>query len=250
MRTLVAALACRNDGSRLYGKPMQNLDIENGITVLHHMIQWLRTVSEVSEIVLGVAEGYPNLVFMDVARRSGVPFIIGDEEDVLGRLIQCGDRVQATDVLRLTTESPFTAFETISDAWTAHVEGDHDFSCLDNVPVGCGFEIIKMDVLRESHRSGGARHRSELCSLFIRENKDQFSTCHIEAPVALRGRTDLRLAIDYPQDLVLCRAVYENFKHMAPLIPVDEIVSFLDRRPDLTALVEPLVSPTLAKMNL
>ena len=33
-RKLVAAIACRNQGSRLYGKPIQNLDVEDGITIL------------------------------------------------------------------------------------------------------------------------------------------------------------------------------------------------------------------------
>ena len=31
---LVAAIAVRNNGSRLYGKPLQNLDTENGISIL------------------------------------------------------------------------------------------------------------------------------------------------------------------------------------------------------------------------
>lgn len=250
MRTLVAALACRNDGSRLYGKPMQNLDVQKGITVLQHMIEWIRTTGDINHMVLGIAAGYPNLVFMDVARQNGIPYIIGDEKDVLGRLIQCGERVRATDVLRLTTESPFAAFDTIPDAWRAHVQGDHDFSCLDNVPVGIGYEIFTLDALRASHQDGDSRHRSELCSLFIRENKQRFSINYIEAPGALRGRTDLRLAIDYPEDLVLCRAVYEHFKHTAPRLPVADVVAFLDERPDLKALVAPLVAATLAKMNL
>ena len=37
-RKLVAALACRNQGTRLYGKPLQNLDIDKGITILDYMI--------------------------------------------------------------------------------------------------------------------------------------------------------------------------------------------------------------------
>jgi len=53
-----------------------------------------------------------------------------------------------------------------------------------------------------------------------------------------------------PEDLVLCRAVYDNFRNLAPRIPVAEIVRFLDGRPDLTSLVEPLVAPTLSKMYL
>jgi spore coat polysaccharide biosynthesis protein SpsF len=249
MRKLVAALACRNDGARLYGKPLQNLDVESGITVIRHIVDWLRTTPEVDEIVLGISEGIANLVFIDVARKLGVPYIIGDEKDVLGRLIQCGDRAQATDVLRLTTESPFSAFETIPEAWGAHVEGDQDFSCLDDVPAGCGFEIIKLEALKVSHRKGADRHRSELCSLYIRENRHQFKIRNIEAPSYLGGRTDLRLAIDYPEDLVLCRTVYANFRHLAPRIPVAEIVTFLDGNPDLRALVEPLVQPTLSLLN-
>jgi hypothetical protein len=37
-RKLIAALAVRNQGSRLYGKPLQNLDVESGTTVL--AISW------------------------------------------------------------------------------------------------------------------------------------------------------------------------------------------------------------------
>ena len=33
MRKLVAALACRNKGSRLYGKPLQNLDIDKVLEI-------------------------------------------------------------------------------------------------------------------------------------------------------------------------------------------------------------------------
>ena len=37
-RKLVAALACRNQGSRLYGKPLQNLDIEKGIRIIDNIV--------------------------------------------------------------------------------------------------------------------------------------------------------------------------------------------------------------------
>ena len=47
MRKLVAALACRVTGNRLYGKPLQNLDTKAGITILDHMIDLLQTVSAI-----------------------------------------------------------------------------------------------------------------------------------------------------------------------------------------------------------
>ena len=44
MRKLVAALACRINGSRLYGKPLQNLDIEKGISILDNIIGCLKQI--------------------------------------------------------------------------------------------------------------------------------------------------------------------------------------------------------------
>ena len=50
MRRLVVALACRNNGSRLYGKPLQNLDIENRKSILKHLIECFSEVEVIEEI--------------------------------------------------------------------------------------------------------------------------------------------------------------------------------------------------------
>ena len=52
-------------------------------------------------------------------------------------------------------------------------------------------------------------------------------------------RPDIRLSVDYPEDLVLCRAVYQHFKDKAPLIPLSDIIAYLDTRPDLLELIAP-----------
>lgn len=246
-RKLVAALACRNQGTRLYGKPLQNLDIKKGLTILDYMIQSIKTYDAVDEIVLGVSEGKDNKVFSDVAQKHEIHCIFGDEEDVLARLIACADKVDATDIFRVTTESPFTYFEAINDAWNEHKTSGVSVTALDNLPDGSGFEIISVDAYRRAHESGEDRHRSELCSLYLRENKDKFLFNFVEIPESCR-RMDIRLTVDYPEDLVLCRAVYERFKDMAPLIPLEKIIRFLDDRPDLKNLVDPFVDEGLKTM--
>lgn len=248
-RKLIAALACRNAGSRLYGKPLQNLDIEKGISVLQYMIDCVKTIPEISEIVLGISEGLDNLIYTTIAKENNIFYIIGDEKDVLGRLIQCADRCQATDIFRLTTESPFTYFEAIEEAWKDHVEGNYDLSCLDNLPDGSGFEIIKIDAYKYSHSNGEDRHRSELCSLYIRENKNKFSIKNVNIPQLIQ-RTDIRLTIDYPEDLILCRAVYKHFQHLAPKIPLADIIAFLDENPQLKTIVDPFIEEGLKTMYL
>lgn len=248
-RKLVAALACRNQGSRLYGKPLQNLDIDGGVSILSHMVQWIRTVSVVDDIVLGISEGSHNVCFVDFAKEHGLSYIIGDEHDVLARLIQCGRKANATDILRLTTESPFTYFEAIDEAWVKHVSQGYDCSFLDNLPDGSGFELHVLDKLAYAHEQGQRKHRSELCSLYIRENKDKFKIQYVEIPSALR-RLDIRLTVDYPEDLVFCRRIYQEFKSLAPRIPLDKIIAFIDENPELKKLVDPFVPEGLKTMHL
>jgi spore coat polysaccharide biosynthesis protein SpsF (cytidylyltransferase family) len=108
----------------------------------------------------------------------------------------------------------------------------------DDVIDGCGFEIISLSALETSHAKGERKHRSELCTLYLRENHDQFSIIRLAAPPEL-VRRDLRLTVDNPEDLALCRAVYTTFKEQAPQIRVHDIVAFLDANPSLIALTAP-----------
>ena len=243
MRRLVAALACRANGSRLYGKPLQLLDVARNISVLDHMIALYKTEPAIAEIVLGVAEGTPNEVFHEVAASHGLKSIRGDERDVLKRLIQCGEAGGGTDIFRVTTESPFTHFESIPEVWRRHVDDGNDITVIDGLPEGSHFEIFTLEALERSHRLGNERHRSEMCSLYIREHRGDFTLAVIPVPDNVQ-RQDLRLTIDYPEDLVLCRRIYEALAGAAPRIPLTSIIAFLDSRPDLKALVEPYVSPS------
>ena len=239
-RRLVAALACRNQSARLYAKPLQNLDIEKGLSVIEYLLQWIGQLKIIDEIVLGISESNENLAFVELAKRKNLSYILGDEIDVLGRLVQCGEKGNATDVFRVTTESPFIYIEAIEKAWDEHVLGNYDFTCLDHVPDGSGFEIIRLETLKYAHDHGDKIHRSEFCSLYIREHEEHFKIQHIEPPAEVK-RTDIRLTIDYPEDLILCRAVYSQFKEKAPFIPLAEVIQYLDANPDLKKIVDPLV---------
>jgi len=249
MKKLVAALACRNNGSRLYGKPLQNLDINEGIRIIDNIVACLQSFDEISEVVLGISEGAENHDFIDYARANNLDFVIGDEKDVLSRLIKCGEHAGATDIFRVTSESPFAYHNLVKDAWNRHLDNESDATFLDDIIDGCGFEILNLSALQSSHAKGEDKHRSELCTLYIRENKDLFKIDYVTPPVVL-NRKDLRLTVDYPEDLILCRAVYEAFKHQMPRVELTEVVEFLDRNPDLKKLTAPFCEAGYSNMYL
>ena len=239
MKKLVAALACRNQGTRLYGKPIQNLDIENRITIIDNVISCLQSISCIDEVVLGISEGIENEIFIKIANQKNLKYIVGDEHDVLARLISCGKVSNASDIFRVTSESPFLFFEPVENLWINHVKNNLDATFYDDIIDGCGFEILSLRSLIKSHDEGSEKHSSELCTLYIRENLEKFKVYKPEVE-SLLVRKDLRLTVDNPEDLVVCRAVYNEFNKNAPRIPIKEIVKFLDKNKQLKELVYPL----------
>lgn len=234
-RKLVAALACRNQGSRLYGKPLQNLDVVAGVRIIDQIIANLKSISCIDEIVLGIAEGVENEVFIRIANENGLKHVVGDGIDVLGRLICCGEIAEATDIFRVTTESPFLYFEPVEEIWNQHLNENVDATFMDDVIDGCGFQIISLGALKISHLKGTEKHRSEFCSLYIRENPADFKIIRKFPPNELI-RKDIRLTVDNPEDLALCRILYGIFKNVAPKISISEIVLFLDQNQSLIDL--------------
>lgn len=243
MRKLVAALACRMAGSRLYGKPIQNLDISSQYTILDNILATLNHMPCISECILGIADGIENEAIEEYAKKKKLSFVRGDEVDVLSRLIKCGHTSNATDVFRITTECPFIYFESLEELWRRHVDMDNDLTAIDGLPEGVGYEFFKLSALEKSHKLGDERHRSELCSLYIRENIEQFK---VEVTIPENRellRYELRLTVDYPEDLVLCRKVFQNFKSEAPLIPLHKIIDYLDENPEVKNLVREYIEP-------
>jgi spore coat polysaccharide biosynthesis protein SpsF len=238
-RKLVAAIACRNNGSRLYGKPLQNLDVVKQVTILDNIISCLKSLNVIDEIVLGISLGNDNVSYVDYAKKNQLNYILGDEKDVLSRLISCGNKANATDIFRVTSESPFLYFDEVVNLWKHYVDSQLDAIFMDEIIDGCGFEIISLEALKKSHNYGNERHRSELCSLYIRENINEFNVEKVFPPGSLI-RKDLRLTVDNPEDLVVCRAVYQHFKKYAPQIPLFEVVKYLDLNSNLKDLIFPL----------
>jgi spore coat polysaccharide biosynthesis protein SpsF len=232
-RKLAAVLACRNGGSRLYAKPLQNLDEANKVTIIQYIIDNLKKNKTINTIGLAISKNEENLIYKKIARSNRLKFILGSDDDVLKRLINCAKKLNATDIFRITTESPFTYLDELPKIWNNHVKNNYDATFSDNIVDGCGFEIIKLKALQTSHIKGKKKHKSELCSLYIRENFKKFKINRV-FPDKKYFRKDLRLTVDNPEDLIVCKKIYKNIKNEFKL---NKAIQFLDKNPQLKELI-------------
>jgi sialic acid synthase SpsE/spore coat polysaccharide biosynthesis protein SpsF (cytidylyltransferase family) len=202
--TIAATLACRAESTRLYGKPLQLVGEKS---ILAHQITQLERVDSIDEIVLAISDTSSKSDFKQFATDFDLEYVIGDETDVLGRLIDAGNAVDADIAVRLTTENPFICEKTIDKQIKYCIKRNADLTVTRNLPLGSFAETISIHALEQAHRLGDDRHRSELVTSFITENPKSFDIIGIEPPESL-NRPDVRLTVDNPSDLILVRKIW------------------------------------------
>lgn len=231
-KKVVCTLACRVQSTRLYAKPLQLLDTKHTISILDYMLDYLAATPQINETVLAISEGEENAPFIEVAKKRGLLYMIGDQKDVLGRLISAGKQATADIIFRVTSESPFVHMEGLGEALSKHIENNASLTIFEGLPEGAYFELVNLRDLEKAHRDGEDRHRSELCTLYINENPDKFKIQRLPVPKNLR-RPDIRITIDWPEDLIVARELYKDLKRPGHFITIDAIIRYMDAHPEL-----------------
>lgn len=233
---LSAVLACRNQSARLYAKPLQNLDVKKNVSILDYMIAQIKRNETIDDVVLAISEQPENLIYQEIAKTRGVPYVTGSDRDVLSRLIMGAESTGADHILRVTTESPFTYYDNLPEVFKIHHERGYDYSVVSGLPDGAYYELIKVEALKKSWDLGSDKHRSELCTLYIFEHQDQFKIVKHACPKEFE-RKDIRLTVDWPEDLIVLREVYKG-AGLSPdkLLDFKSVIRFLDQNPKINAV--------------
>ena len=230
-------LACRIGSTRLFGKPLQLIDVEQKVTILDNIIRAVSELKHLDQIILAVSSLPGNEAFHEFGRKKKVRVIVGDDEDMLGRLITAGDAVNAKTILQVSSESPFLYTDNIETVAEKHITESYDFSKTDCLPDGAGYCFFSMEALKKSHHDGDRRHRSELVSLFIYENQEKFKI-YTELPPKELRRPDVRVTVDYPEDLIFCRRLYSELDGAGGSLTISKVVEFWNQHPAVRCDVE------------
>jgi N,N'-diacetyllegionaminate synthase len=235
---IIAAIACRIGSTRLFAKPLQLIDKQNSILELQLM--QLAQPKLIDEIVLAISDDPENEVFVQFAKQHDLKYIRGDEVNVLHRLILAAEHVGAETVVRVTSECPFVYWQIIDDAIKQHHDQKSDLTYPSNLPLGTHFEIISVEALRKANALGEKKHKSELVVSYIKEHPREFKIQVLGVKEKLR-RPEIRLTVDYPEDLILVRRILSVLKDDG-LPHMERIIDAIDQDPEIGDLHHKAVS--------
>ncbi|MFQ5790967.1 MAG: cytidylyltransferase domain-containing protein, partial [Acidobacteriota bacterium] len=205
---VICGVSARMRSRRCPGKALAPLA---GKPLLEHLLERLLSVGELQGVVLATSAAPENQVLLELAERLGVGVLAGDEEDVLGRYVEVGRRWKADHLVRVTGDNPLTDLRLVRSLTRLHLETGSDYTYVpgDALLIGILPEVISLRALEVSHRDGEARHRSELVTLYIKENPGRFRVTRAAMPKELY-RPQYRLTVDEPEDLELMEKIFER----------------------------------------
>jgi len=221
-----AILACRVGGTRLYGKPLQFLDIENRVTILEYLVKYIKQIKHIDSICLAIADGKENYGFAKLAEKNNWDYIFGDEEDMLGRVLKAADKIGTEIAFLDSTESPYLYHEKVDALIELQIEEKINLASISDLPDGASFALMDTQTLWISHQNG-TQHNKELLSSYVFDHQEQFKVKMLKPDPKL-SRSDIRITVDYPEDLVFCRYIYRDLGGKDRLIKLAEIVNYWD----------------------
>ena len=152
MTRCVAIIQARSGSSRLPGKVLLPL---GETTALGLMVHRVKKAEQISEIIIATTENTGDDILCDEARKLGVLFFRGDEQDVLSRVYHAALESKANVIVRLTADCPLMDGQLIDAALTEFFAGDYDYfsNVIDrSFPDGLDIEIFSAETLAKTAR--------------------------------------------------------------------------------------------------
>ena len=201
--------------------------------LIEHVIERLKKAKIPDEILICTSIHPDDQVLVKIAKRNKIGWFTGSEEDVLDRFIQAAEKREADVVVRTTGENPLIDPLYLDRAVQEHLELGAEYTSLKGVPSGVKVEVIDVQALKKAHQLADNPEKSEYMTLYFKE--DFFKVHFIEAEKRLK-RTHYRLTVDTPEDLELMREIYKALYKPGEIIPLDEVICFLDNHPELVRI--------------
>jgi len=232
---VVASIEARMTSSRLPGKVLMPV---LGKPILFYLVERLKSVSRIDEIVLATTINSQDDALEDFARMNDIQCYRGSEDDVMLRVLEAIHLVNGHTVVEITGDCPLLDIEIAAQVISLYEYSDVKYASNAHVrsyPDGMDVQVFSLISLGESEKmTTNALHREHV-SLHMRENPTLFPQANLVAPPSLH-HPDLGLTLDEIDDFKLIKSIIENLYPKNPTFGCQDIIMFLDENPDLAKI--------------
>lgn len=207
-----------------------------GRPALGRLVDRLRACATVDDIVLATTASPRDDVLESWGKSEGLAVFRGSEDDVLERVVGAQQFMGSDIVVEVTGDCPLLDPEIIDLGVETFFANECDVvtnARVPSYPQGADVQVFRLDHLKDVASRIFDPAVREHVSLYFYENPSLYRVIHLMAERSQKS-PDLRLQLDYQEDLNLIREIYSRLMPQhGPLFGVREILKLLEQEPDL-----------------
>ena len=217
--------------ARLGSKRFPNKIIKkiNKKTILEFLINRLKKIKFTNNIIIATSNKKNDKKIIKIAEKNNIDYYCGSENDVLDRYFCCAKKFDLTDIIRITSDCPFSDPLLINEMYIKYSNSNFDY--LSNVikptfPDGLDVEFFNFKTLKKTWQLAK--------TLYEREHVTNFMiNSHNIKKFNYKNRYDLsmnRITLDTPEDLIQIKKFYFSFKNPKQINYLTINKKFLDMK--------------------
>lgn len=222
----VAIIEARMTSSRLPGKVLLPAA---GKPMLEHLVDRLKKVPSIDQIVLATTVNSFDDMLEDFAASAGINCFRGSEVDVMDRVIKAASSVNGDIIVEITGDCPI--IDPIIVEQLIRIFHANDAVYVSNAhirsyPDGMDTQVFSLSTLKKSAALTNAKLDREHVTLHIRNHPELFSYIHIIAPPDCHW-PELGLTLDERSDYELLCKIIEYFSPNNTFFSCQEVIGLL-----------------------
>lgn len=229
-KKIVAIVEARMTSSRLPGKHMLEA---NGKPMLQHLIERLKRVSCLDDIVIATPDNSADDILEQLAIKNNVGIYRGSELDVMDRVLKAAEAYSADIICEVSGDCPIIDPVLIEHLIQTFLNNNvsYIYNGAYGLPGGMAAQIFYYQTLKYSSELTQAPLDREHVTLHIRNNPELFSQFYLVAPKDL-DYPDLMLLLDEEDDYKLLKKVIEHFGDCNPGFSCFDIINLIKNNPE------------------
>lgn len=207
--TTKAIIEARMGSTRLPGKTLMDVA---GKPLLQRCVDRLAMARSVSQVVVATSTAPGDDAVAAYCAENGIACVRGSEDDVLGRVYAAALAHPCDIIVQSGADCPFYDPDLVDlligvVAWGGYAYAANDMSL--TFPEGVDAHVMTFAALAASASEASMPQEREDTPRFIWNHPDRFPIFNLEAlPGSVLRRPDIRLTVDYAEDMELTRRIY------------------------------------------
>ncbi len=201
---------------RLPGKTL--MKIFNGRPLLELVVSRFRLCRSINEIYVATSTNPADDSIVKWCEDYQIHYYRGSEDDLLDRVTKAAMPARSDGIVQMGADSAYLDFRLIDELVRMFKTDNYDYVCNDlelTYPLGIYGHVVKTEKLIElNNKERLVKGDREDVVRYIWEHPKEYSILNIIAPREYHC-PQLRLTIDYPEDLQLAKNLYEHFRSTA-----------------------------------